>query len=417
MGRKRASTNVSAGYPSAGGRSDRRHPFGGDVGQRSHFERDRDSILYTSAFRRLAGVTQVVAPAEGQVFHNRLTHTLEVAQIAQRLAEYLSREQGELATTCGGIDPSVVEAGALAHDLGHPPFGHIAETTLNELVLDSGEVDGYEGNAQSFRIVTKLSIRRDEHPGLNLTRATLDATLKYPQVQEPGLERRQKHRKWGAYSTERDDFQFARAAYQTNDIFKSLEAEIMDWADDIAYSVHDTEDFYRAGLIPLDRLATNPDAVEEFMEAVFQRWEEEERELPFERSELEHSFRELCAAIPITEPYDGRRAQRAALRTFTSDFIGRYVQATSIDPDGTRGALLHQEEEQLMQSTRWSRLPEKNREDMSMLHERYGFAIPRAEIVRVAADAIAGMTDQQAMRMYHRFLGVSPGSALDSIIV
>jgi dGTPase len=151
---------------------------------------DRDRILYSSAFRRLAGITQVVAPAEGQVFHNRLTHTLEVAQIGRRLAEKLLHEYDrEFIDSIGGINPDVVEAAALAHDLGHPPFGHIAEETLCKLLdgIRSSDYpgtwfkEGFEGNAQSFRIVTTLALRyppdsgrSDEIvTGLNLTRATL----------------------------------------------------------------------------------------------------------------------------------------------------------------------------------------------------------------------------------------------------
>jgi len=141
-------------------RDDRRHRPEGDDGGRTAFERDRDAILYTTAFRRLAGVTQVVSPAEGQVYHNRLTHSIEVAQIAQRLAERLLRTQPDLANRYS-LNPSVVEAAALAHDLGHPPFGHVAENELNALVRDSSIVDGYEGNAQSFRVVTKLAVRTD----------------------------------------------------------------------------------------------------------------------------------------------------------------------------------------------------------------------------------------------------------------
>src|SRR5262249_40956494 len=151
---------------------------------------DRDRILYSSAFRRLAGVTQVVSPAEGEIFHNRLTHTLKVAQVARRLAEMLATKYRDTAKAWGGIDPDVVEAAALAHDLGHPPFGHIAEEELNQLVANAVRqtagtkhakarpVEGYEGNAQSFRIITTLAVRRPEAEcGLDLTRATLNATL------------------------------------------------------------------------------------------------------------------------------------------------------------------------------------------------------------------------------------------------
>jgi len=166
---------VPGPYLTPANRCDRRQSEPGD--QRSSGQRDRDRILYTTALRRLAGVTQVVAPGEGHIFHNRLTHTLEVAQIGRRLAEKIVVEDRELADALGEIDPEVVEAAALAHDLGHPPFGHITERLLDKLVVDEGDPDGYEGNAQSFRIITKLAIRRENQIGLNLTRATLNAVL------------------------------------------------------------------------------------------------------------------------------------------------------------------------------------------------------------------------------------------------
>lgn len=115
-------------------RSDRFHSGDRPDDHRTSVQRDRDRILYTSAFRRLVGVTQVATAGEKYVFHNRLTHTLEVAQIGRRLAEFLINNQGqELADKVGGVDPDVVEAAALAHDLGHPPFGHTAEVLLDEL--------------------------------------------------------------------------------------------------------------------------------------------------------------------------------------------------------------------------------------------------------------------------------------------
>jgi len=165
------------------------------------------------------------------IFHNRLTHTLEVAQLARRLAEKLRDGQGELlAATLGTIEPEVAEAAALAHDLGQPPFGHIAESELNRIITEElGVRDGFEGNAQTFRVVTKLSIRHLDHPGQNLTRATLNAVLKYPWFRgRSGWKRK----KYGAYSTERTDLHYARAIQpRAARLEKSAEAEIMDWAD------------------------------------------------------------------------------------------------------------------------------------------------------------------------------------------
>lgn len=233
--------------------------------QRSAFQRDRDRILYSTAFRRLAGVTQVVSPGEGEIFHNRLTHTIKVAQIARRLAEKFLQDSSGVVAEWGEIDPEVTEAAALAHDLGHPPFGHLAEEELNALVAgvafrtdnpaiqreptkeELKQYEGYEGNAQSFRILTTLSVRGPEAQfGLDLTRATLNASLKYPWLWATGK------KKYGAYSTENVAFKFAREGYGRKKArHRCIEAQIMDWADDITYAIHDAEDFYRGRLDPV----------------------------------------------------------------------------------------------------------------------------------------------------------------------
>lgn len=212
--------------------------------QRRAFERDRDRILYSSAFHRLAGITQIVRAGELDIFHTRQQHTYKVAQIGRRLAEHRIREQAEEAEI-HGLDPEVVEAACLAHDLGHPPFGHAAETELDQLVRDPIRVggdpddaatDGYEGNAQTFRILTKLSVRYSkDSPGLDLTRATLAATLKYPWLRDH--DDLKKKSKWSAYASEEREFRWARQHCHSE--FKTAEAELMDWADDISYSVHD----------------------------------------------------------------------------------------------------------------------------------------------------------------------------------
>lgn len=363
----------------------------------------------------------------------------------------------------GGIDPNVVEAAALAHDLGHPPFGHVAEKELNELLLGQGDIGGYEGNAQSFRILTKLAVRRSASLGLNLTRATLNAALKYPWLQESDGNGGQRHKKWGAYQTEHEDFWFARAGYDGQDTTKCLECQIMDWADDIAYSIHDTEDFYRAGLIPLGHLSRDETAVGNFLESVFARWDQKNIPSEHSRSDLVETFEKLCQGLPFAGVYEPTRQQRAQLRGFTSNFIGRYIISTRIreSPDA-QGHLLEIDREVLMQVTmlkeltwqfvikgpslaavqngqkqalrflfqvfseavlsgdqqgRWGVLPARNRDDMVCLRQKYGAHIPQQESIRVAADAIAGMTDQQAMLMYHRLIGTSVGSVLDAIVI
>jgi dGTPase len=444
-------------------RAERRHKPEGDDGPRTPFERDRDAILHSTCFRRLVGVTQVVAPGEGHVYHNRLTHTLEVAQIAQRLAESLKRKHPELVEKHGGLDPSVVEAAALVHDLGHPPFGHVAETTLNELVQKEGVVDGYEGNAQSFRIITKLSVRREdpEAPGLNLARASLNASLKYPWFQGPG----QKEAKWGAYTSEREDFDFARAGHAAGDRAQSLEAQIMDWSDDIAYSVSDTEDFYRAGLIPLGQLVADAQkdpprspSLDYFMARAFERLKN--KRTHGTNDEMKDAFCKLCDGLPLEVDYEPNRIARGRVRAVTSKFIGLFVKAVSIrEHADSEGSLLDIDKLALMQvdmlkeltwcyvikgpalaglqhgqkhvietlfntflkvareqkPDKWDVLPVSSRDELKFLNQKYG-SITGDQRVRVAADAVANMTDQQAIDMARRLTGVSPGSAFNTIV-
>lgn len=249
-------------------------------------------MVYCSAFRRLAEVTQVVSASEGYSFHNRLTHTLKVAQIARRLAERLSRRAQD--EGLGIIDPDVVETAALVHDLGHPPFGHTAEIALDELAVQAGERDGFEGNAQSFRIVTKLAIRTPAYPGLNLTRATLNAVLKYPWLRAT---KGPHSRKWGVYHAEEAVFDWARGAAGES---RSIEAELMDWADDIAYSVFDVDDFYRAGLIPLDRVMVDRFERDRFVadaRARLKRWGKPDAVI----DEYVNAFDELLSFFPAQE--------------------------------------------------------------------------------------------------------------------
>lgn len=313
-------------------RSERRHDDG-ERDQRSAFQRDRDRILYSSAFRRLAGVSQVVSADHVEPFHNRLTHTVKVAQLGRRLAETLEREQPELALRAG-LHPEVVEAACFAHDLGHPPFGHAGEDTLNTLVDDAGDPEGYEGNAQSFRILTKLALRSPNSDGLDLCRAVLVATIKYPWSHRSALRRGSK--KFGYYRSEADDYNFARSFHQQTEE-RTLEAAIMDYADDIAYSVHDLEDFHRIRAFPWQSFAprqTSPEIVidepvaRDLVQITVRSWygapADVQERVQKAASVVFNSVRKYPEIYD--EPYDGTRLQRIALRDWTSQTIRRFMR-------------------------------------------------------------------------------------------
>jgi dGTPase len=279
-------------------------------------------------------VTQVVSADRGYVFHNRLTHSLKVAQLARRISEKLRGAQKDEAAALEAPDPDVAEAAALAHDLGHPPFGHIAEEELDRLARKEGLSDGFDGNAQSFRIVSKLAVSdavsadSDKFPvirGLNLTRATLNAILKYPWGHS---ENPDKKNKWGVYDTERSLFNWVRQGQSLHAFAKSAEAAIMDWSDDITYAVHDVVDFYCAGQIPLDRLADDNDPVERdiFFSEVFTRCED----LAPRRSELQRIFKEVLEYFPLDRRYVGTLEQRTGIWQFATVLISRYVDAITL---------------------------------------------------------------------------------------
>ena len=238
----------------------------------SPFRVDRDRIVGSPFFARLGGVTQVISPGgAGLLVHNRLTHSLKVAQVGRAIAERLFQAEGDLLEKLGGCDPDVVEAAALAHDLGHPPFGHLGERVLDQLARQRLRLrDGFEGNAQSYRIVTSTEIRGEATIGLNLTAATRAAILKYPWTRRSHPSPHPRYMdpaprgaaappddpdggslKFGAYSTEVDDMTQARAPFagRVAEWQQTVEASVMDTADDIAYAIHDLEDVHRVGVL------------------------------------------------------------------------------------------------------------------------------------------------------------------------
>ena len=292
--------------------------------EREPFERDRARVVHAASSRRLAAKTQVLGPQSDDFVRNRLTHSLEVAQVARDLARAL------------GCHPDIAETAALAHDLGHPPFGHNGERVLAEL---AGPCGGFEGNAQTLRLLTRLEAKtfspEGASVGLNLTRATLDACTKYPWTRDQAEPPSGTHAdgsprvvvKFGVYDDDRPVFDWLRAGRE--DRRQCLEAQVMDLADDIAYSVHDVEDGVVAGRVDLSRL--DDEAVFDTTRAWY---------LPGVPDE---DLRPVLAELRSVDgwpsaTYDGSRRALAGLKNLTSDLIGRFCgaaqQATWATGDG-----------------------------------------------------------------------------------
>jgi len=230
------------------------------------------------------------------------------------------------------LDPDAVEASCLAHDLGHPPFGHIAEEVLDASAREHvGKAGGFEGNAQSFRIVTRLA-QRASGSGLNLTRQTLDGLLKYPwrwRFEDP-LHKHKRERKWGYYLEDEKAFDFAREFYEpeSDDVLPELglEAHIMEWADDLTYAVHDVDDFFRAGLIPLHRLAAeDDDEVKRLSKLMEAAKDASPKAWPgWSVQELLDAVRSVAEDWGPTGAYLSTMDLRRDMRRFGSELITRY---------------------------------------------------------------------------------------------
>ena len=276
---------------------------------RSDFARDRARLLHSSALRRLAAKTQVLSPTAGLDFaRNRLTHSLEVAQIGRELALRL------------GLDPDIVDTACLAHDVGHPPFGHNGERALNTWAADIG---GFEGNAQTLRLLTRLEPKvfgaDGESFGLNLTRASLDASCKYPWPEDSSVADPSGRAKFGFYQDDLAAFDWLRRGAPDRRL--CIEAQVMDLSDDIAYSVHDFEDAVFSGYIDVAALGSRVDhagLVSSMYEWIGGA---------VSHDELIAAFDRLDTLDVWFDSWDGGRLDQGRLKNLTSQLIGRFSGA------------------------------------------------------------------------------------------
>lgn len=276
--------------------------------RRSEFARDRARVLHSSALRRLGAKTQVLSPSGGDFARTRLTHSLEVAQVGREMALEL------------GTDPDLVDMACLAHDLGHPPFGHNGETALNEWSIGIG---GFEGNAQTLRLISRIEPKvfgRDgESFGLNLSRASLDASCKYPWSRSEGVTDvgAGQNTKFGVYEDDLPVFNWFREGSLAGQ--KCVEAQIMDFADDVAYSVHDFEDAIVSGFVKLPEIA-DP-AQHDYLIGQIQVWVGN----TLTHNELEAALERLQTNVYWPEHFDSTGRDHGQLKNLTSSLIGSFV--------------------------------------------------------------------------------------------
>ena len=277
---------------------------------RTEFMRDRARVIHSAALRRLAAKTQVAVPWENDFQRTRLSHSLECAQIGRELGESL------------GADPDLLDTACLSHDMGHPPFGHNGEEALADAAQSCG---GFEGNAQSFRLLTRIEAKtvdkNGKSLGLNLTRASLDAATKYPWA------RSENPRKFGVYDDDVEIFQWVRQGAPAGR--KCIEAQIMDWSDDCAYSVHDLEDAIFAGQLSVKTFDTDFDTLYTEMVEVYGS------DATKEEAAAALSRLQKLSCWPLD--FDRTHRSLARLKDTTSQLIGRFVLSAELETRKVHG--------------------------------------------------------------------------------
>ena len=394
--------------------------------RRNEFSRDRARVLHSSALRRLGAKTQVLSPASGDFARTRLTHSLEVAQIGREMAQTL------------GIDPDLVDMACLAHDLGHPPFGHNGEKALNDW---STEFGGFEGNAQTLRLLTRIEPKvfaADGSPlGLNLTRAALDAACKYPWSREHGVfddGGGARSSKFGVYDDDIEVFNWLRIGAPERQ--KSMEAQIMDFADDVAYSVHDYEDATVEGFIKLDEIS-RPEFRKQLIEDMLV-WAGSSQSA----SALDSALSRLQELDEWLLVFDGSDRAHGDLKNLTSALIGSFVsrtvdatvqvysglltryKANVIVPDDVRSEIAvlkglvssflmshesrrpyYERQRQVLKELADALLSANGRELDSYCSLAWSRAKDETAKHRVIVDQVACLTDQGALNMHSRLVG------------
>lgn len=363
--------------------------------ERSSFQRDKDRIIHSSAFRRLKGKTQVFVAHEGDYYRTRLTHSLEVAQIARSIARVL------------GVDEDLAECLALAHDLGHPPFGHSGEDALKKLMKPYG---GFDHNAQTLRIVEKLEGRYAEFDGLNLTWETLEGIAKHngPLVTKTSDER---ELPWALTALE----DWPRLELHT---FAGPEAQVAALADDIAYNNHDIDDGLRAGLFTIEDIESQVPLVAQTFNDVRRRYPDLDRDrliheavrdligimvadvLAESRKRLTEYAPQSAQDIreldrPIIAFSDGFKKREAPLRKFLFENMYRHYKVNRMM--GQAGRVVKELFELFIDS------PNLLPTDVQVRCEG-----PREErTARVICDYIAAMTDQFAVEEHRKLFSVT----------
>lgn len=404
--------------------------------ERTPFQQDRDRIIHSSSFRRLQAKTQVFFSGEYDFYRTRLTHSIEVAQIGRSLCHFLQQES-EFLSDDFFIDPELVEAVCLSHDIGHPPFGHAGEDTLNALMKNLG---GFEGNAQTLRIITEtLYSGAEGREGMNPTRAFTDGVMKYKMIYRNMMHEGETPKNHFLYDEQEPYLSFI---FETSSLppelnnekalnkFRSIECQIMDWADDTAYSINDVMDGLSAGLITVEKI---------------EQWAQKKNLTPDHQKRLD----------ALLESIHGRQLNRFFARkigefirsaelkktdNFMSERTNRYLYKLEIAPDirdeaDLYGMLsrelvfwspqIYQLEykadfmlKQIFMAFQEHYLIDPGSKFMLLPESTEKYVRSETDLIRRArliCDYIAGMTDVFAIRTYKRLFDPDFGSIMDLV--